>query len=145
MSGRTCGSCTLCCNVFKITESGVEYKAAFEWCANLRAGCSTKACTIYAERPGQCASFRCLWLEGMGPAGMRPDRSGVVLLLADAETRSQINAHAISPERVTPKAFSYLRQLTEDFVVILRAGPGNRRVLGGPRRMMEDLMKVLGR
>lgn len=145
MSGRTCGSCTLCCTVFKIEESGVEYKAAFERCANLRAGCSTKACAIYTERPDQCASFRCLWLDGMGPAAMRPDRSGVVLVMADVETRTQINAHARSPQRVTPKAMAYLRQLTTDFVVILRAGPGARKMLGGPRRMVEDLLKVLGR
>ena len=35
-------------------------------------------CGIHAERPEECREFDCLWLEGHGPEGDRPDLSGVI-------------------------------------------------------------------
>ena len=54
---RTCGSCTLCCKVFKIAELD---KPAGRWCTHVRAGAG---CSIHDEKPVSCQVFQCLWLS----------------------------------------------------------------------------------
>ena len=71
---RECGSCGLCCKLVAVEELA---KPAHQWCANFVAG---KGCAIYADRPGECRTFRCLWL--MRPQlsdAWRPNRSRIVL------------------------------------------------------------------
>lgn len=91
----SCGSCTLCCTVMKVTMP--EYvKPAHETCSQ----CSTKGCGIYADRPEVCATFQCLWLATQQapafalPRTMRPDRCGVMIDLNSAGT---ILAHCEFP------------------------------------------------
>jgi hypothetical protein len=72
--GRACGSCTLCCKVFKIPAID---KPAGRWCQNCTPG---KGCGIYETRPDQCRDFYCLWLtEATIPAEWKPERSKMVL------------------------------------------------------------------
>src|SRR6202035_1192607 len=71
---RSCGSCGLCCKLVAVEELN---KPAHQWCAHFSAG---RGCTIYTDRPGECRTFRCLWL--MRPQlsdAWRPDRSRIVL------------------------------------------------------------------
>lgn len=56
MAERQCGDCTLCCKVMAIEQLD---KPANVWCPH----CNPKrGCAIYANRPDECRSFRCLWL-----------------------------------------------------------------------------------
>jgi hypothetical protein len=55
-SGRECGDCTLCCKVMAIEQ--ISKPASF-WCPHCKPG---RGCQIYPERPGECRSFKCLWL-----------------------------------------------------------------------------------
>ena len=71
---RACGSCGLCCKLVAVEELA---KPAHQWCSHFVTG---KGCAIYADRPGECRTFRCLWL--MRPQlsdAWRPNRSRIVL------------------------------------------------------------------
>jgi hypothetical protein len=73
---RTCGECRLCCKLLAVNEIS---KPPHEWCGHAVEGIG---CAIYADRPGACRTFRCLWLgrPELGPE-WRPDRSHLVLYL----------------------------------------------------------------
>jgi hypothetical protein len=78
MSERTCGSCTLCCKLLRVTELN---KAEGRWCTHCVKG---QGCGIYADRPPSCRNFECFWLMDAGfPDDMRPDRTGIVIMLHD--------------------------------------------------------------
>jgi hypothetical protein len=54
---RTCGSCSLCCKLFGITELD---KPENQWCPHCEPG--KRRCTIYPDRPHSCRIFSCIWL-----------------------------------------------------------------------------------
>ena len=56
LSGRACGSCTLCCKVLGIIELGSPQG---QWCRHCDIG---RGCRIYDERPSECRSFHCGYL-----------------------------------------------------------------------------------
>jgi uncharacterized protein len=55
---RECGSCSLCCKIFRIEEPGFK-KPANKWCVHCPPG---NGCSIYADRPNVCRGFACDWL-----------------------------------------------------------------------------------
>lgn len=73
---RECGPCSLCCKVMEIEPL---QKPRGRWCphAKKKAGCA-----IYAERPDVCGEFECLWIQGIGPDHVRPDKIHAVLTVA---------------------------------------------------------------
>jgi hypothetical protein len=79
--GRSCGSCTLCCQVLVIDE--LE-KDAGTLCKNCSVG---GGCKIYNKRPEVCRDFECEWLtERDVPQVLFPDRHGTLLMIdADSE------------------------------------------------------------
>jgi hypothetical protein len=85
-SGRSCGTCTLCCKVMKIAELA---KPAGEWCAHCRPG---KGCGIYATRPFNCRGFHCEWMtsKGLGPE-WKPEKAKFVLFKSNDGRR--LTAH----------------------------------------------------
>jgi len=89
---RTCGSCGLCCKLVAVEELG---KPAHQWCSHFTVG---KGCAIYADRPGECRSFRCLWL--MRPQlgdHWRPNRSRIVLYFSHDGTHLIANVDPDHP------------------------------------------------
>ena len=72
--GRACEGCTLCCKLLPVRA--LE-KPAFKWCTH----CSPSVgCNIYADRPGQCAAFKCVFLLDLDlPEEWRPSKSKLVL------------------------------------------------------------------
>ena len=70
---RTCGECTLCCELLPVKELG---KGAGTRCSHQ----SFKGCRIYASRPRSCRLWSCGWLTGGDCADLRrPDRSHYVV------------------------------------------------------------------
>ncbi|MCA8925643.1 MAG: hypothetical protein KDD82_27790 [Planctomycetes bacterium] len=68
---RVCGPCQACCGVEAIPSlDKPDWTRCPHQCA--------VGCGIHAERPEECREFDCLWLEGHGPEGDRPDLSGVI-------------------------------------------------------------------
>lgn len=78
---RSCGACDVCCVVYDIEEPGLV-KKAHDRCEHSRPGAG--GCSVYNTRPATCREFKCLWLEGLGPDGDRPDLSGFVLRAREA-------------------------------------------------------------
>jgi hypothetical protein len=77
-SGRVCGDCGLCCKLIGIDELD---KPAGRWCDHWKAG---GGCSIYAQRPGECRSFLCGWMEN-GRLGdeWKPTQSRIVLYMTE--------------------------------------------------------------
>jgi Fe-S-cluster containining protein len=73
---RTCGSCTLCCKVYLVSDLA---KPPGIWCPFVAQG---KGCTIRPERPHFCRQFFCGWRldPNLGP-DWKPDRSRFVLTI----------------------------------------------------------------
>jgi len=69
---RQCGSCTLCCKVLEITDLKKPTNTA---CHHIMAG---GGCNIYSERPRQCRTFACAWLQGHLDDDWFPESSGMV-------------------------------------------------------------------
>ena len=69
---NSCFTCTLCCTLTRVPELDKP-----EW---LRCNhCSVTGCTIYEDRPQSCKNFKCAWLSGVIPEGLRPDICGVMM------------------------------------------------------------------
>ena len=76
VAGRECGSCTLCCKVYKIHEID---KAAGKWCKHCTPG---KGCAIHDALPSQCSAFNCLWRTKEAlPPYWKPDQSKMVITI----------------------------------------------------------------
>ena len=67
---RACGTCTMCCKVYRIP---ILNKQEGKWCAHCAIG---SGCRIYEDRPEQCRSFVCLWLQDVTmPPEWKPEIS----------------------------------------------------------------------
>ena len=73
---RQCGTCNACCVVLTINDEALQKLQGYR-CKN---STSTGGCAIYPDRPDTCRRFQCGWrmLKWVN-AGMRPDRSGVLI------------------------------------------------------------------
>ena len=69
---RECGDCTLCCTLLAVEELGKKARSACE-----HESCSK--CSIYETRPQSCRDFECLWLKGVVPESVKPNKCHVVL------------------------------------------------------------------
>ncbi len=90
--GKGCGTCTMCCKVFRIPE--VE-KNAGQWCRHVLQG---KGCAIHETRPQTCRDFFCHWLVSpvLGPE-WRPDTAKFVLYTEQGGQRLVVAADPGSP------------------------------------------------
>jgi hypothetical protein len=73
-SGKTCGTCMMCCKVPLIEELD---KPAGQWCRHAVIG---KGCGIYEDRPSVCRNFLCQWMldPRLGPE-WKPEKAKFVL------------------------------------------------------------------
>src|SRR5258708_34908707 len=55
-TGRSCGSCSMCCYVMGVEDID---KPKSQWCRHCKPG---KGCSIYDNRPATCKTFACMWL-----------------------------------------------------------------------------------
>ncbi len=76
-STRSCGACRGCCKPFAVPEVG---KLDANWCPK---STPCNGCTIYDTRPEACRKFACIWLNGKGKEGDRPDILGVMMDIED--------------------------------------------------------------
>ena len=69
---RPCGGCVLCCKVMHVPSID---KPEGQWCPHCkRTGGPTSGCSIYLDRPRECAEFNCLWRLGFFRDKDRPDK-----------------------------------------------------------------------
>ena len=116
MTARECGTCTMCCKVMGIKE--IE-KPSGQWCPHCLPG---RGCAIYQDRPGECRSFMCDWLqaEALGPE-WKPEKSKIVLV-------SRYHRMVAYVDPATPTAWKKSPYL-ERLMALMRVGlPDNRLV-----------------
>jgi hypothetical protein len=91
--GRECGSCSMCCKVYNISEIN---KPAGKWCTHCKPG---KGCVIHDALPNQCAEFNCLWRtqETIGPA-WKPDQARMVLTSSPLTGFIQVQVDSSTPQ-----------------------------------------------
>jgi hypothetical protein len=71
---RACGTCSMCCKVYNIP---ILNKQEGKWCTHCAIG---SGCRNYENRPEQCRSFVCLWLQDVTMAAeWKPEISKMVL------------------------------------------------------------------
>jgi hypothetical protein len=82
----------MCCKLVAVEEIN---KPAHQWCSHFAAG---NGCLIYADRPNECRTFRCLWLmrAELGEH-WRPDRSRIVLYFSQDGTHLIANVDPSRP------------------------------------------------
>jgi hypothetical protein len=90
-SGRSCGTCTLCC---KVVEVKALHKASGVWCAHCKPGVG---CAIYSERPGECRDCNCGYLTNpdLGEE-WKPSHSKIVVGTELAQNRIAVY---VDPQR----------------------------------------------
>lgn len=77
---RTCGDCTLCCNLQGVNDLQPPKPSCTD-CKHMNTGRALRrhgGCDIYKRRPQSCQDYKCLWLEGLGEETDRPDRIGAI-------------------------------------------------------------------
>ncbi len=79
---RSCGGCSACCSTVGVRA--LE-KGPHERCTHQGPG----GCEIHAERPDECRTYRCAWLEGQWGEAERPDRLGVIFDAGDGAARAR--------------------------------------------------------
>lgn len=112
--GKSCGTCTMCCKVLRVTELN---KPTDVWCGHCDKG---RGCKIYDTRPTECRTFNCLFLLHEGfPEAWRPSKSKLVLY-------PQGNDVVVHVDPGAPGAW-----LTEPFYTALKGLAENQGPLGG--------------
>ena len=92
LTGRACGTCTLCCKLLGIPELD---KARNEWCRHCDIG---RGCRIYGERPSACREFYCAYLTSpMLGERWFPARSKMVVAAEDDGERIVIHVDPARP------------------------------------------------
>ena len=84
--GRSCGTCTLCCKLMKVSELD---KPSGTWCKHVVQG---KGCGTYETRPHSCRAFLCGYLstESLSDAWY-PGRCKIVLSSSERGITAQID------------------------------------------------------
>jgi hypothetical protein len=78
--GRSCGECSLCCNLLHVVELR---KPANIWCEHCQPGRAEGGCTIYESRPSICRQYACGWLMSSNVGDeWRPLKCRMILSLA---------------------------------------------------------------
>lgn len=100
MSGRTCGSCMMCCKVPYIQEFE---KPPGVWCRHAVAG---RGCGIYTSRPSSCKAFYCLWMQdaSFGPE-WKPERSKFVVYVQRNNVNLQVAVDPSFPDAWTKQPY----------------------------------------
>lgn len=93
--GRSCGSCSLCCKVFKVDWLD-RPKPAGKWCHHCQPG---KGCAIWQNVPAKCADFYCRWrMDPQLGDEWRPDRAGFLISKASPYLPHEINVDPGKPD-----------------------------------------------
>lgn len=126
---RQCGSCALCCKVLEVTDLGKPIDTA---CKHIMSG---GGCEIYEQRPRQCRSFTCAWLQGHFDDDWFPEKAGIVLHFGLDTLNVQVDIE--NPERWREEPyFSKLVELSLNGIRVTAARPYATLIIVGENRYL---------
>jgi len=108
MAKRECGSCTACC------EGWVKSKTIDMYPGHPCKHCTSGGCAIYETRPeNPCRTFVCGWLRTGSPLpdSMRPDRSGVIVLMGGSWQKWKVIKAVATGTQIPPHSLDQLKSL----------------------------------
>jgi hypothetical protein len=106
MKNRECGTCTACCEGW-LRADELEMKPG-QPCRH----CTQSGCAIYPDRPEDpCRRFACGWLQDADrfPDELRPDHSGVIVLLGRKWRNWQVIMGIPAGRKVPAESLDWLR------------------------------------
>jgi hypothetical protein len=105
----------MCCKIMRVATL---HKPPDQWCQHCAVG---RGCTIYADRPGECAVFSCVWLStpGLGEEWL-PAKSKIVLVYN--ERNNHLAAHVEAGNAAALKKSPYREKLKEWMEAGLKKG-----------------------
>lgn len=112
---RSCGECSLCCKILGIAALD---KPGGKWCSHCRPG---RGCTIYEERPEECHTFRCLWLDDFRLGEEWKPTHCKFVIAADVQN-SKIDIHADAGSPGAWRREPYISTLRQMAAVVLPRG-----------------------
>lgn len=116
MAGH-CQDCDGCCRVFEVASIGKQFG---EPCWHLGKTAEGPGCKIYAERPLECRTYVCLWLDSQRKPGkefdekLRPDVCKVVMGYPQARDRETLMIYPYPGHEDSwrvPPVSDYLREI----------------------------------
>jgi hypothetical protein len=124
----SCDGCTECCYYLGIAALG---KPNCVTCKHVeeRVGCG-----IYEERPEDCRTFECMWLQTQTdrvrawPKMMRPDKCGVMFVATTSD--NTIAAHTREPDALeNPTIKKRMNQWLRNGLQVVQVNGQQRRLL----------------
>lgn len=106
---RRCGQCSVCCWLCAVPKLD---KPVHTPCRHLDPSGDFGKCSIYANRPGDCARYACSWLDGYFREDDRPDVSGVAF---ETSTLRSEGAGPDDPDNLTILTGFVVRPPTNGF------------------------------
>lgn len=141
MSHRTCGRCHACCVHIKVEAL---QKPMGERCPHLQNG--SGCCSIYADRPQECAVYTCAWLDGYFGKSLRPDKSGILLeesWIEEPRRLTILGSFEIRPDAIAAAQQRIASSLPESTVVFIVPCDGSDPVVIGRAEDQELFMAFL--
>jgi len=122
---RECGDCNECC--IWIGVKALNKPPAIP-CAYL----CDKGCSIYKNRPNECAKFDCAWLQGQMPEEDQPCNTHVVCYMGVTQLGITVFGTTRPSEKLHERTFEWLMMQSHKFPVVL--GPCDKIGETGPHQ-----------
>jgi len=137
---RECGTCTLCCKLLGVEELN---KPVGVWCSHCRKG---EGCGIYPTRPEVCRIFECLWLQGILPEKLTPQRTHCVFALAEDGKVCTVNADPdYGQPWETPEVQLAIDALVNCGITVVVACGNRRKLITNDQAMMGKVVELVER
>ena len=128
---RECGECDLCCRYLTHDVYGQRISPSNP-CRFIKNGCS-----IYPNRPHQCRTYQCMWIQGVLPEWMYPKDSGVIVSVKDWEHGQWLEVIECGGE-ITDEVINSLLELKAPIACI-------KKIIGPPefQEYYKDYVKTI--
>ena len=134
---RECGNCSLCCEVMAVEDIN---KKEYQKCENQGLGCR-----IHNEKPDQCKSFACAWLEGNIPYDLKPDNVGFFVTSQGTEDYPLVSIHSkwsLDKLKKRKLATQWLDAVTKSVPGVFVGANGKRTLFGNPEVIKKAVLNA---
>ena len=100
-------------------------------------------CSIHVSKPGLCAVYECLWLQGALQSQDKPSRVGLVFdtLVRQDEDIPVVCARKIRPGPLSRRAKLIIRHFAEKMVVVVAEDGHTVKNVMGPDAMVDEYLR----
>ena len=103
---KECGTCTVCCNGWLISNSYGNLFGNKKPCVFL----CDNICSIYTTRPQTCIKYQCAWSQGLFPEWMKPTESNVLISVENDKEKGQFLKVIEVDVKISNKVLNFLQE-----------------------------------